>query len=95
MLASFSFFFLDELDEGLLTLTTSEPIKLLLCHLLEHMCDCQLLGRVDHVVRFAEEYVTELQKDQKERAEGEESQSMKVFRELRTPTEKQVGVFSM
>ena len=87
----FSFLlFADGVEEGLLTIPTNEPIKMLLCDLLEHLCDCQLLGRVEHVVRFAEEYVVQLQKDQKKRAEGEESQSMKVLRELRTQTENQV-----
>ena len=74
----------------MLTIPSNEPIKMLLCRLLEHVCDCQLLGRVEHVVRFAEEYVIQLQRDQKKRAEGEESQSIKVLRELRTQTEKQV-----
>lgn len=46
------------------------------------------------MIRFAEEYITEVQKDQKKRAEGEENQSMKVFRELRTPTEKQVRLLA-
>ena len=83
-------FLAGELGEGLLTIPSNEPIKMLLCRLLEHICDCQLMGRVEHVVNFAKEYVVQLQNDQQERAEGKESQSVKMMRELRTQTEKQV-----
>lgn len=69
---------------------TDEPIKMIICDLLTHLCDCQLEGRVEHVVRFAESYVTELQEDQMKRGDVTDQMSAKVMRELRTPTNKQV-----
>lgn len=72
---------------------TDEPIKLILCELLQNLCDCQLESRVEHVVRFAESYVQELQHDQRKRGTGTEPMSAKVMRELRTPSDKQVSVY--
>ena len=73
-------------------MSADEPIKLILCQLLQNLCDCQLESRVEHVVRFAESYILELQQDQEKRGEVTEQLSVKVMRELRTPTDKQVCV---
>lgn len=70
---------------------TDEPVKMMLCQLLHHLCDCQLENRVEHLVRFSESYILELQKDQKKRSEAVGVQlTGKVLRELKTPTAKQV-----
>ena len=76
---------------SLLTMSTDSTFQSLLCDLLDHLCDCQLQGRIDHVIKFADTFVSELQLDQKRRAEESlEQLSPQVIQEMNTPTEKQV-----
>ena len=49
---------------------------------------------MEHVVRFAENYVMELQTDQAKRGNVTDQLSAKVMRELRTPSDKQVSMSS-
>lgn len=49
---------------------------------------------MEHVVRFAENYVMELQQDQEKRGNVTDQLSAKVMRELRTPSNKQVSTTS-
>lgn len=75
----------------LLTMSTDSTFRSLLCDLLDHLCDCQLQGRLDHVIKFADTFVNELQLDQKRRVEESiEQSSPQVIQEMNTPTEKQV-----
>lgn len=85
----FSPFLDSKAHQALLTMKTEEPIKMILCDLLEHLCNCQLQSRLEHVVKFAETYVGELQDEQQERVEDMEMSST-VLQEINTPTEKQV-----
>lgn len=70
-------------------MATEEPIKQVLCSLLHHLCDCQVLHRVESTVTFATSYVETLQKDQRERYD-------KIFdkkpKEFRSSPEKQVKI---
>ena len=75
--------------ETLLTLSSDEPIRLVLCNLLDHLCDCQLQNRLENIVKFAEAYVIDLQEEQKDRVDDTEP-SARVLQEINTPTEKQV-----
>ena len=78
-------------DFYLLTMPTDSTFRSLLCDLLDHLCDCQLQGRIDHVIKFADTFVNELQLDQKRRVEESiEQSSPQVIQEMNTPTEKQV-----
>ena len=75
--------------EGLLSLQVAveEPIKLALCSVLQHLCDCLVQHRVESTVAFAASYVDSLRRDQKERYE---KTFVKKPREFRSPPKKQV-----
>ncbi|XP_064602338.1 ryanodine receptor 2-like [Liolophura sinensis] len=49
---------------GLLHMVLAEDVKLELCHILQHICDCQLRHRVESIVAFADDFVGESQNDQ-------------------------------
>ena len=49
------------LDEGLLQMKLDEPVKLQLCHVLQHLCNYQLQHRVEACIAFSEEFVGRLQ----------------------------------
>jgi hypothetical protein len=74
--------------EGLLSLQVAveEPIKLALCSVLQHLCDCLVQHRVESTVAFAATYVDSLRRDQKERYE---KTFAKKPREFRSPPKKQ------
>lgn len=76
-------------SEGLLShhVAVEEPIKLALCSILQHLCDCQVQHRVESTVTFAASYVESLQKDQRERYEKTFAKKPKEFR---SPPKKQV-----
>ena len=57
---------------------------------MDHLCDCQLQSRVQHVIKFADNYVRQLQNDQRKRAEESSELSSRILQETNTPTEKQV-----
>ena len=68
-------------------MATEEPIKLVLCSVLQHLCDCQVQHRVESTVAFAAGYVESLQKDQRERYNKTFAKKPKEFR---SSPEKQV-----
>ena len=72
-------------------MSNEEPIRLVLCDLLEHICDSQLHSRVQHIAKFAEDYVSDLQEEQFKRLDDSEL-TPQVLQEINTPTEKQVWV---
>ena len=76
-------------SEGLLSpqVAVEEPIKLALCSILQHLCDCQVQHRVESTVAFAASYVESLQKDQRARYERNFAKKPKEFR---TSPQKQV-----
>ncbi|EDV29875.1 uncharacterized protein TRIADDRAFT_52741 [Trichoplax adhaerens] len=56
------------LEVGLLRMTDlDEPVKLELCQLLDHLCDCQLRYRVESLVAYTSNFVDALQKEQRRR----------------------------
>ena len=69
-------------SEGLLSLhvAVEEPIKLALCSILQHLCDCQIQHRVESTVTFAATYIESLQEDQRERFERTFAKKPKEFR---------------
>ena len=76
-------------SDGLLSshVATEEPIKLALCSVLQHLCDCQVLHRVESTVAFAASFVESLQRNQRERHEKTFAKKPKEFR---TSPQKQV-----
>ncbi|CAF4556246.1 unnamed protein product, partial [Rotaria socialis] len=64
---SFGFENEESFNEGLLQMTLDEPVKLQLCHILQHLCDYQLQYRIESIIAFSEDFVGKLQADQKRR----------------------------
>ena len=48
-------------DEGLLQMKLDEPVKLQMCHILQHLCDYQLQYRIEGMIAFSEDFVGRLQ----------------------------------
>ncbi|XP_044070697.1 ryanodine receptor 2 isoform X3 [Siniperca chuatsi] len=55
----------DTPQQGLLQMKLPEAVKLELCHLLSYLCDCQVRHRVEAVVAFADNFVSQLQENQR------------------------------
>ncbi|XP_068576132.1 ryanodine receptor 2 isoform X5 [Cebidichthys violaceus] len=53
------------LKQGLLQMKLPEAVKLELCHLLSYLCDCQVRHRVEAVVAFSDNFVGQLQENQR------------------------------
>ena len=62
-------------------------MKLALCQLLQHLCDCQVQHRVEAIVTFGNSFVADLQHDQSQR---HQQNFQKKPREFRSPPSKQV-----
>ncbi|XP_067466542.1 ryanodine receptor 2 isoform X2 [Thunnus thynnus] len=52
-------------QQGLLQMKLPEAVKLELCHLLSYLCDCQVRHRVEAVVAFSDNFVGQLQENQR------------------------------
>ncbi|CAF3538671.1 unnamed protein product [Rotaria sordida] len=85
-----------DFDEGLVQMKLDEPVKLQLCHVLQHLCDYQLQYRVEAIIAFSEEFVGRLQSDQKRRYSVLKESSLppalmaKKTREFRCPPKDQM-----
>lgn len=66
-------------------------MKLELCNLLQHLCDCQVQHRIEATVTFAQGLVDSLQEQQKQRHAKDFKTRPKEFR---SSPEKQVGLLS-
>ena len=79
----------ERFHRGLLSqdVAVEEPVRLQLCHLLQHLCDCQVQHRVEAIVTFAQGFVDSLQDEQKLRYETDFKTRPKEFR---SPPGKQV-----
>ncbi|KAL3874970.1 hypothetical protein ACJMK2_037916, partial [Sinanodonta woodiana] len=50
--------------KGLINMKLEEAVKLEVCHILQHLCDLQLRHRVESIIAFSDEFVSEAQNDQ-------------------------------
>ncbi|GFR86949.1 ryanodine receptor [Elysia marginata] len=50
--------------KGLLKMDLEEPVKLEVCHILQHLCDIQLRHRVESIIAFSDDFVGRCQNDQ-------------------------------
>ncbi|KAM4591284.1 ryanodine receptor 2 isoform 1-T1 [Odontesthes bonariensis] len=55
----------DMIKQGLLQMKVPEAVKLELCHLLSFLCDCQVRHRVEAVIAFSDNFVHQLQDNQR------------------------------
>uniref|UniRef100_A0A8C7UTV2 Skeletal muscle ryanodine receptor n=1 Tax=Oncorhynchus mykiss TaxID=8022 RepID=A0A8C7UTV2_ONCMY len=55
------------LEEGLLHMKLPESVKLQMCTLLQYFCDCELRHRVEAIIAFSDQFVSQLQANQRAR----------------------------
>uniref|UniRef100_A0A3Q3W2P9 Uncharacterized protein n=1 Tax=Mola mola TaxID=94237 RepID=A0A3Q3W2P9_MOLML len=55
----------DSPKQGLLQMKLPEAVKLELCHVLSYLCDCQMRHRVEAVAAFSDNFVHQLQENQR------------------------------
>ncbi|XP_064623398.1 ryanodine receptor-like isoform X6 [Lineus longissimus] len=83
-------------EKGLLNMKVDEPVKLELCRIMQHLCDCQLRRRVEILSGFSADFVKDCQNDQKKRynevkqADLPMSVAAKKTREFRCPPVEQM-----
>ncbi|KAG1945378.1 ryanodine receptor [Pimephales promelas] len=85
--------------EGLLQMKLPEPVKLQMCHLLQYLCDCQVRHRVEAVVAFSDDFVANLQENQRFRY-NEVMQALNMSaaltarktKEFRSPPQEQINM---
>ncbi|XP_072559363.1 ryanodine receptor 2 isoform X3 [Paramormyrops kingsleyae] len=85
--------------EGLLQMKLPEPVKLQMCHLLQYLCDCQVRHRIEAVVAFSDDFVANLQDNQRFRY-NEVMQALnmsaaltaKKTKEFRSPPQEQINM---
>ncbi|KAM9364976.1 ryanodine receptor 2 [Pholidichthys leucotaenia] len=59
----------ESIKKGLLQMKLPEAVKLELCHLLSYLCNCQVRCRVEAVIAFSDNFVGQLQENQRYRYE--------------------------
>ncbi|XP_047673439.1 ryanodine receptor 2 isoform X4 [Tachysurus fulvidraco] len=85
--------------EGLLQMKLPEPVKLQMCHLLQYLCDCQVRHRIEAVVAFSDDFVDNLQDNQRFRY-NEVMQALNMSaaltarktKEFRSPPQEQINM---
>uniref|UniRef100_A0A8C7LAT0 Ryanodine receptor 1 n=1 Tax=Oncorhynchus kisutch TaxID=8019 RepID=A0A8C7LAT0_ONCKI len=55
------------LEEGLLHMKLPESVKLQMCTLLQYFCDCELRHRVEAIIAFSDQFVSQVQANQRAR----------------------------
>uniref|UniRef100_A0A8C9RP23 Ryanodine receptor 2 n=1 Tax=Scleropages formosus TaxID=113540 RepID=A0A8C9RP23_SCLFO len=84
---------------GLLQMKLPEPVKLQMCHLLQYLCDCQVRHRIEAVVAFSDDFVANLQENQRFRY-NEVMQALNMSaaltarktKEFRSPPQEQINM---
>nr|XP_015218325.1 PREDICTED: ryanodine receptor 2 isoform X6 [Lepisosteus oculatus] len=85
--------------EGLLQMKLPEPVKLQMCHLLQYLCDCQVRHRIEAIVAFSDDFVANLQENQRFRY-NEVMQALNMSaaltarktKEFRSPPQEQINM---
>ncbi|KAM9837412.1 LOW QUALITY PROTEIN: ryanodine receptor 2 [Aulostomus maculatus] len=85
--------------EGLLQMKLPEPVKLQMCHVLQHLCDCQVRHRIEAVVAFSDDFVACLQENQRFRYNEvmlalnmSAALTAKKTKEFRSPPQEQINM---
>ncbi|KAI4801172.1 hypothetical protein KUCAC02_000097 [Chaenocephalus aceratus] len=85
--------------EGLLQMKLPEPVKLQMCHVLQHLCDCQVRHRIEAVVAFSDDFVACLQDNQRFRYNEvmlalnmSAALTAKKTKEFRSPPQEQINM---
>ncbi|KAK1882544.1 Ryanodine receptor 1 [Dissostichus eleginoides] len=57
----------EQLEQGLFQMKLPESVKLQMCTLLQYFCDCELRHRVEAITAFSDQFVNQIQSDQRHR----------------------------
>ncbi|XP_046876649.1 ryanodine receptor 1 isoform X4 [Hypomesus transpacificus] len=86
-------------QEGLLHMKLPESVKLQMCTLLQYFCDCELRHRVEAIIAFSDQFVTQIQSDQRHRYNElmlaftmSAAETARKTREFRSPPQEQVNM---
>uniref|UniRef100_A0A674CVY4 Ryanodine receptor 1 n=1 Tax=Salmo trutta TaxID=8032 RepID=A0A674CVY4_SALTR len=87
------------LEEGLLHMKLPESVKLQMCTLLQYFCDCELRHRVEAIIAFSDEFVSQVQANQRARYNElmlaytmSAAETARKTREFRSPPQEQVNM---
>ncbi|XP_056888735.1 ryanodine receptor 2 isoform X2 [Takifugu flavidus] len=85
--------------QGLLQMKLPEPVKLQICHILQHLCDCQVRHRIEALVAFSDGFVARLQDNQRLRYNEvmlalnmSAALTAKKTKEFRSPPQEQINM---
>ncbi|XP_062393175.1 LOW QUALITY PROTEIN: ryanodine receptor 1-like, partial [Sardina pilchardus] len=89
----------DGVHEGLLHMKLPESVKLQMCTLLQYFCDCELRHRVECIIAFSDQFVSEVQGNQRMRYNElmlaftmSAAETARKTREFRSPPQEQVNM---
>uniref|UniRef100_A0A674DXB3 Ryanodine receptor 1 n=1 Tax=Salmo trutta TaxID=8032 RepID=A0A674DXB3_SALTR len=87
------------LEEGLLHMKLPESVKLQMCTLLQYFCDCELRHRVEAIIAFSDQFVSQVQANQRARYNElmlaftmSAAETARKTREFRSPPQEQVNM---
>uniref|UniRef100_A0A4W5JEC3 Ryanodine receptor 1a (skeletal) n=1 Tax=Hucho hucho TaxID=62062 RepID=A0A4W5JEC3_9TELE len=87
------------LEEGLLHMKLPESVKLQMCTLLQYFCDCELRHRVEAIIAFSDQFVSQVQANQRARYNDlmlaytmTAAETARKTREFRSPPQEQVNM---
>ncbi|KAM6946397.1 ryanodine receptor 1-like [Aplochiton taeniatus] len=87
------------LEEGLLHMKLPESVKLQMCTLLQYFCDCELRHRVEAIIAFSDQFVSQVQANQRHRYNElmlaftmSAAETARKTREFRSPPQEQINM---
>ncbi|KAI1903502.1 hypothetical protein AGOR_G00027850 [Albula goreensis] len=85
--------------EGLLQMKLPESVKLQMCTLLQYFCDCELRHRVEAIIAFSDQFVSQVQSNQRARYNElmqaftmSAAETARKTREFRSPPQEQINM---
>ncbi|KAF3706490.1 Ryanodine receptor 1 [Channa argus] len=89
----------EPLEQGLFQMKLPESVKLQMCTLLQYFCDCELRHRVEAITAFSDQFVSQIQSNQRQRYNElmlaftmSAAETARKTREFRSPPQEQVNM---
>ncbi|KAM3601866.1 uncharacterized protein V6R79_020261 [Siganus canaliculatus] len=89
----------EELEQGLFQMKLPESVKLQMCTLLQYFVDCELRHRVEAIIAFSDQFVSQIQSNQRQRYNElmlaftmSAAETARKTREFRSPPQEQVNM---
>ncbi|XP_042084247.1 ryanodine receptor 1 isoform X4 [Haplochromis burtoni] len=89
----------EHLEQGLFQMKLPESVKLQMCTLLQYFCDCELRHRVEAIIAFSDQFVNQIQSNQRQRYNElmqaftmSAAETARKTREFRSPPQEQVNM---